>query len=684
MPTLPVVALFVYWAAHQGGYLPTTWGLSALLVLGLLVATVVGLGFARIRLSRPAAVALAALTAYTAWSYLSIAWAASPGDALSGSNRTLLFLLLFALFALLPWRPWTALVALSAFAIGIGVVAVVTLARLTSATEVPGMFTDGRLTAPLAYVNGSAALFLTVALVAIALAARRELPWLLRGPLLALATAALQASVLCESRGWLFALPVVTVVALALIPQRVRFALWALPPLAGGLLALPALLDVFSRTDAAESPVAARAELADAAAHAAGIALPICAGVLVLGTLLALLDSRVSVPARVSTGANRVAAGLAVAGVLAAAAIGLVATDGRPDQRIADYWDRSGSYQSTDPGASRFGAVGSNRPDFWRVSLKAFRDNPIGGLGQDNWARFYLLDRRSHEQPRWTHSLELRLLAHTGAIGFLLFAGFLAATLVAALRNRRRSAALTSATAAVALLPLVVWTVHGSIDWFWEIPALSGPTFAFAGLATALMRPLSERTVAAGAAGATAAPGNGDPPEPRPAPAGPRWGLPAGIALSATALVAAVALALPYVAEREANAAASDWQQDPTAALAQLDRAARLNPLSARPDLLAGVIALELGQPALARDRFDRALDRDPDDWFAHFGRGLAASALDEPAAARADYRRAHELSPDEPLVDDALRAVDGPKPLTAEQAFAHLRRNVKALTGTP
>jgi hypothetical protein len=706
VPALPVVALFVYWGAHEGGYLPTTWEPSALVVLGLLVAALIGIGFDRLRLSRPAAIALGSLAAFTAWSYLSILWAASPGDALEGSNRTLLFLLLFALFALLPWRPWTAHVALSLFALGIGVLAVVTLARLGDAGDVPGMFTDGRLTAPVGYVNGAAALFTIGALVAVALASRRELPWWLRGPLLALATAGLQAAVLCESRGWLFALPVVALIALALVPQRVRFVLWTLPPLAGGLLALPALLDVFSRSDAPENPAVQRTELIDAAAHAGSVALPICAAVLVLGTLLALLDRRVQVSARVATGANRVAAALAVLGVVAAVAVGLAATDGRPDQKIADYWDRSSGYQTTDPGASRFGAVGSSRPDFWRVSLKAFRDHPVGGLGQDNWARFYLLDRDSGEQPRWTHSLELRLLAHTGFVGFVLFGAFLAAALTAAVGGRRRAGPVASGVAAIALLPLAVWLVHGSIDWFWEIPALSGPAFAFAGLATAVMRaqtvepvrsaleppaaplahaaPLASSTptlepAATGATTATAtAPARVERPARNPV------ALVAAAAGGVLAIVALLAIALPYAAERETGEAASTWATDPSAALAKLDRAESLNPLSSRAALTAGVIQLELREILQARASFEQAAERDPDDWFAHFGLGLAATAAGDRASARAQYERAHALSPDEPLIDDALRRVDGRRPLSYAEAFTRLRQDVANLTGRP
>ena len=670
MPTLPVVALLIFWGAHEGGYLPTTWAPSALLVLGLLTAAVAGLGRERLRLSRPGAVALAALAAYTAWSYLSIAWADAPGDALWGSDRTLLYLLLFALFALLPWQAWSAHVALSLFALGIGALAVVTLLRLDDPADVLGIFTDGRLTAPVGYVNGAAALFTLGALTAIGLGSRRELPWWLRGPLLAGATAALCAALLCESRGWLFTLPLVALLALALVPGRLRLALWSLPPLAATALATPALLDVFQRYDSQVEPAAAARELAAAAEHALHVALPLTAIVLVAATALARLDGRAQVPARVSAGANRAAAAAALVAFVAAVAVGLAATDFRPDQRIADYWDRSGSYQAAGPGASRFGAVGSNRPDFWRVSLKAFADHPIGGLGQDNWSRFYLLDRRSGEQPKWTHSLELRLLAHTGVVGFLLFATFLAAVLAAALRGRqpRTVAPRTAAAAALALLPLVVWAVHGSLDWFWEIPALSGPAFAFAGLATALTRPAAV------------------PAEPAARDLARRRRLltVATLLAAVAGVAAALALALPWAAERETTSAASDWVEDPGGALARLDRAESLNPLSARASLTEGVIELELGRPREAQTAFRQAIARDPGDWFAHLGAGLAATAAgEEPAVARADYAAAHALNPDDPLVAEALRRAGAARPLSYSEAFARLRDDVRNLTGS-
>lgn len=682
IPAFVAIALLVYWGAHGGGYATTTWEPSALLLLGLLAATLAGIGLDRVRLSRPTGVALIALTGYTLWSYLSIAWAAAPGDALDGANRTLLYLLLFTLFTVLPWRLWSALAALNAFALAIGVLAVVTLARSGAAGTVTSMFVEGRLVSPVGYENGSAAFFLVGAIVPIGLAARRELPVALRAVLLASATASLQVSILCESRGWLFSLPIVLLLAVLLLPGRLRLVVWTLPALLGTLVSLPALLHVFERVDASLGPVAAQAALIDAAGHASSVALLVTGAVLIAGFALALGDRRVTVPANVKHTASRVAVGLAVAAAVAGAAIGMVAADGRPDRSIAHYWDRSSGYQPADRGSSRFARLGSNRPDFWRVALDATAAHPLLGLGQDNWSAYYLQHRHTGDQPRWAHSIELRLLAHTGIVGFLSFAAFVAAGFLAALRERRRAGELASTAAAVALLPLVVWLVHGSIDWFWEIPALSGPAFAFLGLGGALMRQATAvpRVVSTIVAGTGERPG-----ERASAPRPPRWRRRTlAVLLGVAGPLVALALALSYIAEREVGAASADWRADPVRAFSRLDRAASLNPLSSRPELVAGVIALQLGEARVADARFAKALKRDGGDWFAWFGRGLAATELKDPAGSRAAYEHARSLDPREPLVLEALSRVEGSRPLTAKEAFGTLRRDVQKLTSSP
>ena len=38
------------------------------------------------------------------------------------------------------------------------------------------------------------------------------------------------------------------------------------------------------------------------------------------------------------------------------------------------------------------------------------------------------------------------------------------------------------------MVTFAYWAVHGSVDWFWELPALAAPAFAWLGLAGGLAR----------------------------------------------------------------------------------------------------------------------------------------------------------------------------------------------------
>ncbi len=486
------VALMLVWAVHNGGYDADTWYWGALVLLSALAGAIVVLGPERLRLSRRGTIALAAFAGYVAWSYLSILWAQSPGDALEGSNRALLYLLLFSLLLLLPWNAETALLALLSFVIGVGVIAIVLLFRLGAGDRVGELVIQGRLAAPTGYFNATAALFTILAFTATALGARRELPGLLRGLLLAMACAGFQLGVIVQSRGWLFTLPIIAVLAVIIARERVRFLLFALIPVIGALVPLHRLLHVFQATS---GPA-----LTHAAKSAGEPALIICFAVLVIGTLAAWADSliRVKPPTPVRRRILGVAAVLLT--VLACAAGAAVATHGHPFSFVRRQWNGFSHVQTNFSKGTHFGDVGSGRYDFWRVSLDAFLAHPVGGLGQDNFDNYYIRRGRSGEEPKWTHSLEMRLLAHTGIVGTALFAVFLLALLAGAIRALRSREALVGGVCAAALMPLTVWFVHGSVDWFWEIPALTGPALGFAAIAASLGAATPGRGRAAGPA----------------------------------------------------------------------------------------------------------------------------------------------------------------------------------------
>ena len=663
-PGLAVVALMLVWAVHDGGYDEDTWYWGALMVLGLLTAVVIARGIAEMRVSRAGLVALGAFALYVAWSYLSITWADSPGDALTGSNRALLYLLLFATMLVLPWTVRGALTALLAFALGVGVVAIVLLFRLASADHVADLVISGRLAAPTGYFNSTAALFTIQALVAIALAARRELPGPVRGALIAFACAGLQLAVIVQSRGWLFTLPLVAIVAIVVLPDRLRVAGTAVLPVAGALVPVHRLLAVYQNTS---GPA-----LNHAAARAGHAALVICAVEFFVATLLAWGDSLVPAP-RPSAARRRVLGTITTVLAVAAVAVGgLAATHGHPIRFVERQWNGF-SHPQTASSGSHFTDVGSGRYDFWRVSLDAFLAHPIGGLGQDNFDNYYVSRRRTVEEPSYTHSLELRLLAHTGLVGFALFAIFLVAAIAAAMPARRRQG-LEAFVAGAALLPLVVWVIHGSIDWFWEIPALSGPALGFLGVAGALG--------AAGTASRATTARRAVPAPDVPPATGPlrraALGRPGVRALTIAAavlavLAAVVVLGFPYLSVREVSIATNLRRTDPAKALSDLRIAADLNPLSPDPGRLGGTIGLQTGQYATARQRFEQTVSRDPGGWYGWLGAGLAASALGERALARHDFQVARSINPKDPVINEALDRVGSSDPLTPGAALQSL-----------
>ncbi len=654
------MGLMLVWAVHDGGYDSETWYWGALATLALLGAVLVALGGARPRLPRVGVIALWLFALYVAWSYLSITWAQSPGDALQGSNRALLYLLLFTLLVILPWTPQSALVALLTFAIGVGAIGIVLMVRLASDDRVRSLVIEGRLSAPTGYFNATAALFTIGALVCTGLATRRELPVLLRGLLLAFACAGLQLGLIVQSRGWLFTLPLVSLAAILVSSDRMRLAIVAIVPIAGALVPVHRLLDVFQSH---------RVTLDHAAARAGQAGLVICAVVFVLGTLLAWGQSRLR-PRALSPGWRRaIGTALSLTAVVGVLAAGAVVTHGHPVKFVVRQWNGFSKPEMSFSSQSHFGDVGSGRYDFWRVALDAVLAHPISGLGQDNFGEYYDKHRRTGEEPSWTHSLEMRLLAHTGFVGFALFVGFLVAAIALALRGRRRAESLTRSVAGIALLPLVVWLLHGSVDWFWEMPALSGPALGFLGLAGALGAASSQ----ASAIGRTEDIVRGS------APRGFRsrarvLGRPLALVAGAAALLAGVVVfGFSYLSVREVSLASDVRFSNPAGALRALTRAARFDPLSSEPSRLAGTIALQNGEYGLAERRFGESIAREPGGWFAWLGAGLAASTLGDSARAHNDFKVAYSINSVQPAIRQALKRVNSTHPVTPAEAFTLL-----------
>jgi tetratricopeptide (TPR) repeat protein len=648
VPCLAIVVLLVWFAADRGGFPVSTWAPGGIVALALLAVALWTVPNDWRAVPRPVILAAALLALYVVWSFASIAWAGDPGAAWEGSNRTLMYLVIFCLFALWPQRTETAAVILGLWVLAIGGIALVQALRVPLVDDPRTLFSAGRFLPTAGYANATAAVFLMAFWPAVALAASRRVPPLLRALFAATAVLTFDVALLAVSRGGELALPICAVVFLALVPGRLRHLVTLVPIAIACGAAVPSLIHLTDVLGAYQPPPGLAA--ADAAGRATLIG-ALAAG-LVVG-LVALLEVRHPPAEATAARLRRIGhAGFGTAAVVAVLAALVVV--GNPITRVDDAWSSFKGGYSTETTGTRLGSgLGSNRYDFYRVAVGVFRDHPVAGIGADNFFQQYLRDGRSDETPSFPHSIELRTLAQTGIVGALLLFGAFAAALAAVWRALRARPAddLRAAVAGGAGIAFVYWLVHGSADWFFEYPGLGVAAFAMLGLAASLA-PRRGTVPIEVAEGADRAGDRGTVPVlSRP---------PVAILAPVTAVLvlAAVALFGIWGSDHEVKAAAKTYAKTPNAAYERLDRARTLDPFSDRADSLAGSIAGRLGDLGRADAGFGRALSRVPDDQYATLERGVIASAAGRRAEAQRLLTRAAQLAPRDPTTREALRIV--------------------------
>jgi peptidoglycan/LPS O-acetylase OafA/YrhL len=141
--------------------------------------------------------------------------------------------------------------------------------------------------------------------------------------------------------------------------------------------------------------------------------------------------------------------------------------------------DRSdGGSQTFGASSSRLAAAGSNRSAYWRVAIRSWADHPLAGEGAGSFGETWLRERDIAERVRNAHSIELETASELGLVGLALLALIIGGVGLAARRLHGEDAALAAGPAAV----LVAWLLHASVDWDWQVPALTGVAAILAGL----------------------------------------------------------------------------------------------------------------------------------------------------------------------------------------------------------
>ncbi len=374
--------------------------------------------------------------------------------------------------------------------------------------------------------------------------------------------------------------------------------------------ALTAVL-VLSQYNPLTEPFRAQDDV-DAIRRAGAVWLLITAAGLVAGLAYALADNRLRIGDR---GRRTAVIAVAALGVLALA-VGAVAADRRIDDRstfVQDQWEIFKRSQAEESGSSHLVNLGSNRYDFWRVSLSGFEEHPLAGIGGRGFGPRYLQHGDSYETPARAHSLPLDALLETGVVGLiLLLAAFAAILAGVAIR-------LSTAAGAAAFGALVYFAVHAAGDWVWTFPAVGLPLFALVGIALAPVggRALTGRT--------------------------------AGIAAAAVAIFAVVAFLPPWLSSRVTSSVLTG-----AAEVGSLRWARALDPLAVEPYLAEAAVA---SRPDEAIPPLERAVEKEPRAVGHRYLLGKAYLEAGRAEDARAQLAVANVLFPGDEDIREALAA---------------------------
>jgi O-Antigen ligase len=600
--------------AFFGYFNMTVWGPLAL----LLIASAIGLLLARPAMPRGiAAVAMLGLLFFAGWSLLSMGWAESADRALTEGDRWILYGVFLLLAILLIGDRRDGEVFLFSTVLAVLGVAAYDLIRML-AGDGPSLFGGSRLLEPLGYVNGLGGYFLLGfwPLVAVAERARGHA---LAGLAAGAATLLAALVLLTESRGTVFAFAASALVVLALLPGRNRRAWLLLVILAGLGTAWGPLTDVTQNL-----PPGRFAPGEESIQRAAQWSLIVAAGVAVVWGLgswaIASLRDRSRV---LATSLPRLSAAFLCGIALVLAVAGAVAVND-PVGKVSDQYEAFTELETSSSG-SRFTSGGGNRYDYWRIAWGQFTDNPLDGIGAGNFNRTYFLERRTTEDVRQAHSIELQTLGDTGIVGALALGSFFVAVFTGLWRRARaarRQGAETGLTVAAAGV-LVVWLAQTSVDWLHLIPGVTG--IALGAAAILLLRPNSNGETAMGL---------------RSIP-------PLGtVVVLVLAVIAIVFIGRPTLAEHLRAEAQDELRSHPVAALDTVEESLSLNPDAVQAYYVKAAALARLDAYLPAKATLAEAIRREPHNYVSWALLGDLATRRGDISAALRAYGRAASLNP--------------------------------------
>lgn len=254
------------------------------------------------------------------------------------------------------------------------------------------------------------------------------------------------------------------------------------------------------------------------------------------------------------------------------------------------------------------------RVDYWSVGVGMLGAEPLHGEGAGAFAAGWVRDRDRVAATRDAHSLLVETGAELGLVGLALLLAALAVLGRGLVEQARKPRDDEQPLRCAVLAVAGAWTLHASVDWIWEQPAVGVPVLALCGAALARGAPAGLRSVRSGAIRRVAL-----------------------IAACAGLAIATGRLALAASDLESALAAAR--RTDCVQARAAAHESMRLRATSSAHVVLASCALPTAPRAALAA--IDEALVRDPYNWRMHYDRAIVLGILGrdprpETGAARA------------------------------------------------
>ena len=616
-------ALTIYLGLSGGGYdivVRSELGLVIwwLVLLGILIGIL-----PRARIERPGWLALGLLTAFLLWNWIGLSWSKSHELTLASVCQISTYLGTLILGLCTVTRQ-TARPLLGGLAFGITLVCgLAVLSKLEPslfpADGAASFYATPRLSYPFDYADGVgefAALGIPLLLYAATscrtIAAR------------ALAAAGLPLVLLClaltVSRGGMLAAVIGVIAFVVLMPDRIpRLSTLAITALGIAVL-MAALLHRAGLRDAISvAPAAERHSMLE-------FLVVVLVATAAAQAVVALLGRRLQRPRwlQVSRKQGR-GISLGICGAVAVVVVVVIA-GGSVGQMWHDFKQLNPSSHSNQY-FRLLSLAGSHRYQYWQVAFKAFESAPLLGIGPGMFRFYWAQHQTIGEYVQNAHSLWFETLAETGLVGFLLVAGFFGSVVFGGIRRLLRDAdAERRALVAAAVAGVAAFCGAAGFDWVWQIGVV--PIVAML-LVAVTVAGLREPALPAASG-----------PQARSAPI-------RRLSLAAACLPAIVVIVIPLastIAVRKSEAAARTGHT--TAALADANIAAKIEPGAASPRLQQALLLEQMGYVANARTAIVAALAREPDNaqlWL------VASRIATEDGAARralADYRRAKQLDP--------------------------------------